>query len=591
MTRMLVLVLPLVTSACFVAKVDDSGSREPPIRAVTYSEEKRQLVLAMERRMNELTRDYSARIAAIQQRLRDGLAALAPPVRLAATERVLSGYGAAAAERYDAAIDRLVDQAVAETEALIGAEARTGKPATTGEIEREVWRIAAEVGGRGQGAGYGLVSGVVEVDERAAVTIELLKGLAELNGLRAEGALRKGELIDCAESFRHDLTPDELAATGAPVASKLTEAERGEQTRVGRLYLFASDTLEGHRMKDQESMGFVVAYFNERLPADTRFDVVQLVRYRVSRGGMIVEDLGWQLDTVNGQSGVLPQKQDLVDSRYVASEPFFPAVNVDHSQFERLRDFTVIFDYKSMVVERGAGSVLGAIDWQLQWNVSMTRQVRFVGAMAPMFDTDGAQTLALASSRGPRPFADLAHREPSPSDLVGKRSETMVPANELPARELEPGVVAPIAEAVGSDHLRITEAGRKYLLAHRLAVLADQMRFMRYLEGQMRRFVLAIIDISDDSPAHDLGFRDGDAIVSVNGQDITRFADLFEYLAAHPKESRFEVGVLRDGAFRRLIFDVFVPSGDDVLPDETLSEGVGERLNSLLLDGKPEPGP
>lgn len=558
-------------------------------RATTYSEDKQKLVLEMERRMNELTREYQARIVGIQERLQAGLAVLDPPVQLGAIERTLSGYNASSMERYEAAIDRLVDEAVAQTEDLVGKEASAGSPRKVGAIERDALRIAAEVGGRASGAGYGFVSGIAEVDERAAVTIELLQGIANVSELRAAGALRKGEYIPCAGVFRHDLDEAELQTAAPALVARLTPPQPGAPARVGRVNLYQSDVLDSHRFAEQESMGQVIAFQNERFPSDTRFDLVQLVRYRVIRGGMIVDDFGWQFDpTTPNRDGVLPLRQDLVDPRFVASEPFFPAVNVDHSDFDRLRDFTLIFDYKTMVVERESGAALGGIDWQLQWNVSMTRQVRFVDGVAPTFDPAPNELLAAVRSGEARPArADLAlaRPEPSPRDRLATRVTPIEPANPLLERDLGDGVAGKIATPIGDDELRIPSAGRAWIVAHRLELLLDDARFMTYLDGRLGRYVLAIIDIRPESGLSDLGFRDGDAIVHVNGVEIRDFADLYEYFAAHPSEPRYEVGLLRQTANRRLVFEVDLngATNDAPLAAEPTAE-MRERLERWLAD-------
>jgi hypothetical protein len=590
MRHSILVLAPLAFGSCYVHSPLPDSAQPEQRRATTYAADKQKLVLEMRRRMNELTRTYQAEIVGIQDRLTAVLAELEPPVRLAAVERTLSGFGAADAERYHAEVDRLVDEAVVATEALVGRDARPGIPAMQGAIERDALRIAAEVGGRASGAGYGFVSGIAEVDENAAVTVELLQGFASVQDLRAAGALKKGELIQCSEVFRHDFMPDEVGAVAPELAAMLEPISQGESTRVGRYYLYQSDVLENYRTFAQETTGVVLAFHNERLPASTKFELLQLVRYRVTRGGMIVEDFGWQLDpTTPGGDGRLDLRADLVDSRFIASEPFFPGVNIDHSAFDRLRDFSLAFDYKTLLVDSASGRAVGAIDWQLQWNVSMTRQVRGVDSIAPAFDLESNQLLAdvrNGTARVERADVALTQREPAPSDLLGKRVVPITPANPLIERELGDGQVGPIAEPVGSDHLRITDRGRKWVLAHRLRLVANDARFMTYLDGQLGRYVLAIIEIEDGSALADLGFRDGDAIVHINGVAIEDFGDLISFFAEHPFVERYEVGLLRQTANRRLVFDVDLAGANasDPLPEETLTDEMIERVNALLAD-------
>lgn len=588
MIHRILIVAPLAFAGCYAYSPEPDSDGDAR-RATTYSEDKQKLVLEMERRMNELTREYQARIVGIQERLQSGLAALDPPVQLGAIERTLSGYNASAMERYEAAIDRLVDDAVAATEDLVGKEASAGSPRLVGAIERDALRIAAEVGGRASGAGYGFVSGIAEVDERAAVTIELLQGIANVSDLKASGALRKGEYIPCAPIFRYDVTESDLVATASSLVARVLPAEPGAPARIGRMNLFQSDVLDSHRFAEQESTAQVISFENERLPSDAEFDLVQLVRYRVTRGGMIVDDYGWQFDkTTPNRDGLLPLRQDLVDRRFIASEPFFPAVNIDHSEFDRLRDFTLIFDYKTMVVERESGVALGSIDWQLQWNVSMTRQVRFVDGVAPTFDPSANDLLAAMRSGQASPDREdlaLARPEPYPRDELASRVSPIEPANPLRDRDLAPGVIGKIGVPVGNDAIRISSAGRAWLVAHRLNLLLSDARFMTYLDGRLNRYVLAIIDIAPDSALFDLGFRDGDAIVHVNGVEIRDFADLHAYFAEHASEPRYEVGLLRRTANRRLVFEVDLEgaANDAPLANDPTAEML-ERMERWLAD-------
>lgn len=589
MNHRILLLVPLAFSACYAYSAPPDTDADDRRRATTYAEDKQKMVLEMERRMNELTRHYQAQIVGIQDRLHAGLAALDPPVRLGAIERTLSGYNASSIERYEAAIDRLLNEAVTATEELVGREATPGVPRLEGTIERDALRIAAEVGGRASGAGYGFVSGIAEVDERAMVTIELLQGIANIGDLRAAGALRKGEMLQCSAQFRHDVTESDLLLGASALASRVAPAENGKPTRVGRINLFQSDVLDSHRFAEQETMAQVVTFENERLNSTDGFELVQLVRYRVIRGGMIVDDFGWQLDpTTPNRDGVLPLRQDLVDPRFIASEPFFPAINIDHSQFDRLRDFTLVFDYKTLVVDRQTATAIGGVDWQLQWNVSMTRQVRFIHGVAPNFDAFAHAVLASVKSgtaRDDRPDFALARPEPAPRDLLATRVSPIEPANPLLERELAPGVVGKIGIAVGGDVLRIPAAGRAWIVANRMNLLLADARFMTYLDGRLGRYVLAIINIAPDSGLSDLGFRDGDAIVHVNDVPIEDFADLYSYLAEHPSEAQYEVGMLRDTANRRLVFSVDLEGAvNDATLASDVTEEMAERFNRLQED-------
>jgi hypothetical protein len=563
--RVSLAVLPAL-AGCYVKAEPPPGATPPVVRAVTYSSEKEALVADMERRMNALLRHYQAELNTIQETLEVELERLAPPVRIGAFERTLSSYGAADEELYFAAIDRLVDEAVERVEAIAGREASATTSATIGAAQLEIYALAAEVGGRGQGAGYGFVSGVQEVDERAAVTVELLKGYVSIQDLRALGALRKGGVVDCSEVFRHDVLASDLRVSAPHLAAQLG-IEVVDDARLARLRLYRSDPLEGFRFDRQETQGMVFACENVALPVGVEIALIQAVRPRVVRGGMIVEDFGWRLDpSVPTGDGRLPLVQGLVDPRQVASEPFFPAVNVDHSQFERLTDFTVVYDYKTMALDEAGGAVIGAVDWQIQWNVSMTREVSFVDAIAPEFDRAAGPLFAELVAAAARGEETIASREPTPGDRMPHRKQATADLTDLEERDLGDGRKGRLVSLVASDHLKLDAAAWRYLAARRTALLARDASFMSYLDGLSGRRVLSLIDIAEGSPLLDLGFRDGDLILALNGDEISTLKDLHDALAEHGRAARIEVGVVRSGAYRMLRYDLEGVAAGEPLP-------------------------
>lgn len=586
--RSIALVLAVLTAAgCYSARPApaDTGDQRPH-RAVPYSAEKRVLVERMERRMNELLRRYQARIESIRQELTDKLAHMEPPVRLKVVDRRLAGYGAAEEEQYVAAIDRSVDDAVARITDLVGREEAPKQPRIVGKAETEAFATAAEIGGGGKGAAYGFVSGIAEIDERAQVTVELLQGIADIASLRDMGALRKAELLGLTEAFRHDLTVDELAARAPELAAVADKADTTRPAWVGRFLIFRSDVLEDFRLKDQDTYALVLAFQNERFPTDRKLEMVQGTRFRVVRGGTVVQDTGWRLDPQTpNHDGRLGLRADLVDPRLVASEPQFPAVNVDHSLFPQLSDFTVDYDYKTAVIDTATGEELGAMSWQQQWIVSPTGQVRLLESVAPSFDTEHGLVASLMKAGT---TADAAGRQPVPSDLLDTRVLVTDPATPPIARDVADGKKATFVQSLGTDHFKLTAEGRRFLIERRMRMLAQDTAFVTYLDGQKNRYVLGLTDIAKDSVLNDLGFRRNDAVFRINGVDIARFSELWNYFVEHPREKSYVVGVLRAGAYRMIRIDVegAPPEGvEETLPVEEMSEEMVERLNRLFEDG------
>ncbi len=578
----------LLLCGCYSARPLDVVDESPPERPVSYASEKERMLRQMERRMNELVGATQEELGAIRDGLKASLDGLLPPTKLLAVERTFRGYAAADQERFDAEIDRLVDHAVAATETIVGREKRAGHDEIVGTVSRDAFRTAAEIGGDGQGAGYGFVSGVQEVDEMAKVTVELLQGYADVEGLRDMGEIRRGEMLELNQIFRHDVTADDLEGHADQVRRGLLASEEGRSARVGRLLLFQSDVLESLRMDRQENVVAVIAFQNDRVPIDHDLGLIQARRHRIVRGGMVVLDSPWVLDPQTpGRDGRPAMRDDLVDERFIATQAFVPALNIDHTDYDRLRDFTVIYDYKSGVLDRRTGELIGAVSWQLRWIVSMAGGAAMLDAASPSFDAEGTVLLDLLR-RGPAAMEQDGERQPSPSDRFGAYRDAGFAAVAPPARPIPGGGEAPIVEILGNDEYRIPAHGRRYLLAHRLELLADDLRFFQYRDGARDRFVLSLTDIEDGSPVEDFGFRRGDDLLSVNGQDVETFTDLWQVLAENPRESLYEVRLNRRGAQRRLIFRVEGVPPDHV-PEETFDENptdeMMERLTRLFEQG------
>ena len=578
--------LGLVVAGCYHAAPDrDDTVLLPPIRDVSYASEKEEMIRLMERRMNRLVGVTQAELATIRDGLSESLDSLRPPTKLLAVERTFRGYAAADQERFDAEIKRLVEVAVAQTEAIIGRPRRPAVEELIGTAQVDAFRIAAEVGGDGQGAGYGFVSGVQEVDEMALVSVELLQGYADVEGLHTLGEIRRGEMLELNQAFRHDVQADELAGHADRAKAALVGEEEGRSDRVGRLLLFESGVVRGLRMDQQENVVAVVAFQNDRLPVDHDIGLIQARRHRVSRGGMVVLDSPWQLDPQTpNRDGVPRMRDDLVDMRFVASEAFIPSLNVDHSSFERLRDFTVIYDFKTGVLDRRTGEIIGAVSWQTKWIVSMNGGVAMVDGVPPTFDASGDVLLDLIA-QGTAAIADASGRQKNPSDRFAQMRDPGFDAIAAPVRDLPGGKRARVVEVIGNDHYRVPRDGRRYLLAHRLALLARDVRFFQVRDGGRGRFVLTITHIDDDSAVNDLGLRSGDDLLSVNGVDIESFSDLWQVFAEQPREPVYEVRLNRAGAQRRLTFQVEGAPAEGQLEevfDENPTDEMMDRLARLF---------
>ncbi len=578
----------LALAGCtYHAKPEPPPPAEAPRASTSYSEQKQAMVDRMEVAMNEMMRRYEARITEIRGRLDSELASLRPPVRLQTVDRALRGFGAPDEERFDAEVDRKVEATTAELASLVGRARAPNRELIVGQAENEAWGMAAAIGGQGQGAGYGFVSGVQEVDERAQVTIELLQAFADVEGMRALGALRKAEIHQMSEAFRHDLLAEELKASAPGAAAALVASPDGTP-QVGRLLMFQSELQDGLRSRGQDTTGVVIAFENKRVPTSHEFRLMQARRARVIRSGMVVKDFGWTRDPgTPGATGDLPRRSEIVDPRIVASDPFFPAVNVDHSAFDQLRDFTVIYDFKTALFDATTGETLGAISWQLTWIVSAAGEVRQVAGVTPAFDP-AATALVERVFLGAE-SAVASRGEPFTSDRMPSLVDVERAPFDVPLRDPDSGVPSTtgvvFARPQGTDHVFVTAAGRRYLGRHRLQLLASDVNLFSYLDGVRGRYVLHVTDVSEGSAVRDLGFRRGDDVVSINGTEIKNALDLWNFFSESPRAERYAVEIVRDGALRRLTFDVEAPAGDggdDGDGTDGFTDAMIDRLRALL---------
>lgn len=545
----------LSMAACYHAEPRaELAPEQEPRRGKSYAAEKAELLYRMDREMNAVISKYTKELDRIRAELETRLAGLAPPSQLLSVERAFRGFGAAEHERYLATIDAYVNDAVAQTEALVGREKSVGKEPLTGAIEDEALRIAATIGGDGRGAGYGFVSGVEEVDERAHVTVEMLRGIGDVPGLRDLGELRKAEAVELSQLFRHEITEADLAAHAPQLAANVKPATEGMLPRVGRFVLYQSEALEGFRMADADATAVVIAFQGERLPDGRDWQFVQGVRNRVIRSGVIVRDFGWRLDpTTRLPGGRIPLGGEQIDTSFLATETIYPSINLDHSEFANTRDFTLVNDYATGIVDAASGEWLGAVRWQVRWIVSLPGEVRLIPGVEPSFDTDALVLRDLVKGGAPD---SGGVREVAPSDLLAQRIESTAEAEEPKLRDLGAGVLELIVESRGRDRRLVTAAGRKFLGARRVALATRHAGFAKLYDGNRQRYVLTITSLPEDSPLRDLGFRVNDDIQAVNGTEIHDFGELWDALGDRASERRFEIDLIREGALRRFTFDV-----------------------------------
>lgn len=377
-----------ILSACFLCACssDDAAVEEDPVNidiVLTEGEgessrpdegpvpssgglltEKARILKEMENRMRAVLGESVRRFDDIRNRCQEEQASLKPPFVIEDVELPLKLLYEKEENTYESTIQRIVDRYLTEMDRVI-------EYVIDDEVGK-IWEIAFElVGTEDVGAGYDTRTGIRDVDEVAKATIELVSFRAGRDEFLDDAEYQKRKRIDLSRIYKHDVKAQ------------------------GRFLIFASEPLYRYYSKLEDGIAYSVA-FRSDLPDDVQVEFRQAVRNRITRGGSNVYDSGFQWDsTIGTTDGKLPRKVDVLDPDYKVSQVFHPRLDLQAPDFDHLRDYTAVRDYKTAVVNAGTGEIIDCVSWQLTWQVSHRGVVTVDKGSPPFLDEEAKEIIDL----------------------------------------------------------------------------------------------------------------------------------------------------------------------------------------------------
>jgi hypothetical protein len=298
--------------------------------------DKARIVRTMEQNMRVFLGKAVEKFEEIQHRLRTELEAMEVPPSIEAVEKELADFYSEREEAYEAAVDALRERA--DEELTITLEF----------MEPKVWEVAFEVvGTEDVGEQYGTRTGIEEVDDSAEATIDLIRRRSMVDELLDAARTARRKRIAMDRVFKHD-----------------TEGK-------GRLSLFASEPMRHFFRKNEDVIAMTVTYQKRGLDPDVPLEFLQVARNRIVRGGTTLVKSPFEWDTNLGNpEGRLRIEQPDKDPHLLVSKVFYPRIDMDNVNFEKLKDYTAIRDYKTVVVNKETGEILDCVSWQFFWYIS-----------------------------------------------------------------------------------------------------------------------------------------------------------------------------------------------------------------------------
>jgi hypothetical protein len=300
------------------------------------TDQKAIIVRSMEEKMRILLGQAVRRFEEVHDRFARELDALVVPPKIQAVEKELSDFYHQRETVYEERVQSIIDKYEAE---LIS---------TLGYLEPKVWEVAFEVvGSEDMGISFGSRTGIDEVDESAESTLELIHFRSGQDRLINDGAFAKQNRLFMDRIYKNDIE------------------------EVGRLSIYVSDPMRHYFRKDDDAIAVSVAFQKKGLDPKIPLAFHQLVRNRVVRGGSVWFDSRFHWDeTLGSPDGRLRLEEAPGSTEVVVSKVFYPRINMDHPESDKLRDFSAIRDYKTAVVNTQTGEVIDCVSWQYMWNIS-----------------------------------------------------------------------------------------------------------------------------------------------------------------------------------------------------------------------------
>ena len=325
---------------------------------------KTEILKEMENRMRAVLGESVRHFDDIRARCQKDRSSLKPPFVIEDVEIPLKLLYEPEENAYESTIQEIVDRYLNEMDRVI-------EYVVDDEIGK-IWEIAFElVGSEDVGLGYDTRTGIRDVDEVAKATIELVDFRAGRDEFLDDAEYQKRKRINLSRIYKHDVKA------------------------LGRFLIFASEPLYRYYSALEDGIAYTVVFRSE-LPPEIPIEFRQAVRNRITRGGSNVYDSGFEWDgNVGATSGKLPRKFDVIDPDYMVSQVFLPRLNLAAPEFESLRDYTAVRDYKTAVVNADTGEILDCVSWQLTWHVSHRGVVTVDKGSPPLLDEEAKEIIML----------------------------------------------------------------------------------------------------------------------------------------------------------------------------------------------------
>ncbi len=300
-----------------------------------HMDRKERMVKEMEEGMRVLLGKTVQRFDDIRAKYQDDLDGIKPPIVFLAEDPDLGNLCSQEEAQYEAAVQEVTNRHLTEMDWLLD------------YVQPRIWEIAFEiVGSDDVGVSYDTRTGIRDIDEIAGATITLVRLRAGRDEFVDDAEYIKRKRIGLGRIFKNDIEG------------------------LGRLALYASDPLLKFHSADEDGLVYAAVFQSTSLDTDTPLEFRQIVRNRVTRGGATVFDSGFHWDkTVGNFDGKLSAREDCVPG-YWATQPFLPRLDLECSQFDNLRDFYAVRDFKTAVINTETGEILDSVSWQYTWQIS-----------------------------------------------------------------------------------------------------------------------------------------------------------------------------------------------------------------------------
>ncbi len=314
---------------------------------------KKRMMMATKSAITQLLGQASERTDAIRSQYEEVLNTVQKTLHLEVADPVLEQYGDTEWEVFRTQIDTLQEGTESALQELLD------------DYGRRFWGIAESAAQRERGSEVGTRSGYQELDDVVEASLAQLERQADVEGVDQLARTRKSQRVALGRKIKHEVEG---------LGKFLLFVSAPEDVRDLPVPSRARDT-SGFERIDQ-SIACVAAFHRSDEAMDTPLRLVQAVRYRVERGGVILEETEWKFDPRTGdENGVVPLG-DVGDPAYLASQPMVPLIERESAGFAALHNHTLVAEYRLRLENAVTGEEHATLAWQAAWLIDYRGQLR-----------------------------------------------------------------------------------------------------------------------------------------------------------------------------------------------------------------------